>query len=555
MTISLPSTTTTTTTTDESGNEQKEEKTAEVNVDITMPSTTVTLEANTGSTTVNKATVSTAENTFVIGSGVTVKDLIVAKGNIRIKKGGTFEKITNSTGGTIYVTVDEDADIPSCLTETDNIKIMSNKYEVQKLANAGANGGTYTLDKDVTLTGNLWINKALTLNLDGHTITVPTGKIFILNSASTVNMGTDGKIVGCGTQFFFVYPGAKAVVNGGSIINNSTTASHQTVFVGNNSTSLNTTLEINGTTISAPNCYGVCVLPDSGTTASLTVKGNTEISAKHFAISGNGSMGTCTINIEGGKFTSNNYAIYLPQPGTTTISGGTFTGNAGAVSIQRGTLNISGGEFISNGTTNATVPATGDGTAGLYNGTLAVIARYGNVVADITGGTFTAKGTASTITATHNAVETSYTKTISVKDATFNDLSLLTAASESTYKVSGSFTLTDNAKVSDLNISGDKAVEVNLNNKTVTVNQTATSEINLKSADNYVTFKDGTISVSGSSDTDSSLKVTQGVLTLNNVTYTASGWCTALLRQLESNIVTTNSTVTGKTNSILTAAN
>jgi hypothetical protein len=285
------------------------------------------------------------------------------------------------------------------------------------------------------------------------------------------------------------------------------------------------------------------------------VKGDTEINAKHFAISGNGSMGTCTINIEGGKFTSNNYAIYLPQPGTTTISGGTFTGNAGAVSIQRGTLNISGGEFISNGTTNATVPATGDGTAGLYNGTLAVIARYGNVVADITGGTFTAKGTASTITATHNAVETSYTKTISVKDATFNDLSLLTAASESTYKVSGSFTLTDNAKVSDLNISGDKAVEVNLNNKTVTVNQTATSEINLKSADNYVTFKDGTISVSGSSDTDSSLKVTQGVLTLNNVTYTASGWCTALLRQLESNIVTTNSTVTGKTNSILTAAN
>ena len=86
--------------------------------------------------------------------------------------------------------------------------------------------------------------------------------------------------------------------------------------------------------------------------ADFTMTGG-KIEAGWYAIAGHGNNSTqnSVIEIKGGELIStSDYAIYLPQSGTTDITGGTVNGAAGAVSIRRGTLNISGDAvLLSNG--------------------------------------------------------------------------------------------------------------------------------------------------------------------------------------------------------------
>lgn len=68
------------------------------------------------------------------------------------------------------------------------------------------------------------------------------------------------------------------------------------------------------------------------------------------------------IRIEGGELIStSDYAVYLPQSGTTTISGGKVYGAGGGVCINRGTLNVEGTALITSKGTGDTGD-WGDGT-------------------------------------------------------------------------------------------------------------------------------------------------------------------------------------------------
>lgn len=100
------------------------------------------------------------------------------------------------------------------------------------------------------------------------------------------------------------------------------------------------------------NAYAAIALTNAGDNdqnpAKLTVESGS-FSGDYYAIVGNGGRHNTEINIKGGVFTgtheNDNLAIYHPQDGKLTISGGEFTGNNTAIEIRAGEVNISGGKF------------------------------------------------------------------------------------------------------------------------------------------------------------------------------------------------------------------
>lgn len=114
-----------------------------------------------------------------------------------------------------------------------------------------------------------------------------------------------------------------------------------------------------------------------------------KIEAGWYAVSGNGNNKTqnSVINIQGGTLVSTaDYAVYLPQSGTTNITGGTIYGEAGGVSIQRGTLNISGKDTLITSKGTGSTGDWGDGTGGQDAAAVNIAAEYGDTVVNISGG-------------------------------------------------------------------------------------------------------------------------------------------------------------------------
>ena len=142
-----------------------------------------------------------------------------------------------------------------------------------------------------------------------------------------------------------------------------------------------------------------------------------KIEAGWYAVSGNGNNSTqhSVIKIQGGELISTaDYAVYLPQSGETTISGGTIYGAAGGISLQRGTLNISGDVLITSKGTGST-GEWGDGTGGQDSAALNIAAEYGDCTVSISGGKLTAEEEALIIKA-----DTSHTSNLSVTGGTFS---------------------------------------------------------------------------------------------------------------------------------------
>ena len=146
----------------------------------------------------------------------------------------------------------------------------------------------------------------------------------------------------------------------------------------------------------------------TGTTAAIAVfgagKGNTKagvivninggkVYSDSYAIAGNGSsvLENTTINISGGKvFSNKDTAIYHPQAGTVTISGGEVCGVTGGVQMCAGTLNVTGGTISATG--NGDVSGkTGDGSIPDGAAVSIVNRAYpaGAPTMTISGGTFT----------------------------------------------------------------------------------------------------------------------------------------------------------------------
>lgn len=146
----------------------------------------------------------------------------------------------------------------------------------------------------------------------------------------------------------------------------------------------------------------------TGTTAAIAVfgaaKGNTKagvivninggkVYSDSYAIAGNGSpvLENTTIKISGGKvFSNKDTAIYHPQAGAVTISGGEVYGVTGGVQMCAGTLKVTGGTISATG--NGDVSGkTGDGSIPDGAAVSIVNRAYpaGAPTMTISGGTFT----------------------------------------------------------------------------------------------------------------------------------------------------------------------
>lgn len=371
-------------------------------VAITMPSTTVTLAAVGNKATYNEVTATTAQQTLIINAGVTVKKLTVKGGNLKIY--GKVEQLVHDAGNTtIYIIKGTEASLPATI---------DSKFVVQSdvavLKTAFANGEDFKLSADADITGqsvSIPAGKSVVLDLNGYTLTADnsaTGKIIVLGKMTLKDSSTEkkGKIVA--SQDY------TAASYNGSLIEIAGEDASMTMESGNIS-AVRETPDSNGQ-------YGVGVT-DGG---DFTMTGG-KIEAGWFAVAGNGNYKTqnSIINITDGELISTaDYAVYLPQSGTTTISGGKVYGAAGGVCIQRGTLNVEGTALITSKGTGST-GNWGDGTGGLDCAAINVSGAYGIATVNIKGGTLIAEAK-SLITE-----GTTYTPVINVTGGTFSDPSVL----------------------------------------------------------------------------------------------------------------------------------
>ena len=371
-------------------------------VAITVPSTTVTLAAVGNKATYNEVTATTAQQTLIINAGVTVKKLTVKGGNLKIY--GKVEQLVHDAGNTtIYIIKGTEASLPATI---------DSKFVVQSdvavLKTAFANGEDFKLSADADITGqsvSVPAGKSVVLDLNGYTLTADnsaTGKIIVLGKMTLKDSSTEkkGKIVA--SQDY------TAASYNGSLIEIAGEDASMTMESGNIS-AVRETPDSNGQ-------YGVGVT-DGG---DFTMTGG-KIEAGWFAVAGNGNYKTqnSIINITDGELISTaDYAVYLPQSGTTTISGGKVYGAAGGVCIQRGTLNVEGTALITSKGTGST-GNWGDGTGGLDCAAINVSGAYGIATVNIKGGTLIAEAK-SLITE-----GTTYTPVINVTGGTFSDPSVL----------------------------------------------------------------------------------------------------------------------------------
>ena len=371
-------------------------------VAITMPSTTVTLAAVGNKATYNEVTATTAQQTLIINAGVTVKKLTVKGGNLKIY-GKVEQLVHDASDTTIYIIKGTEASLPATI---------DSKFVVQSdvavLKTAFANGEDFKLSADADITGqsvSVPAGKSVVLDLNGYTLTADnsaTGKIIVLGKMTLKDSSTEkkGKIVA--SQDY------TAASYNGSLIEIAGEDASMTMESGNIS-AVRKTPNSNGQ-------YGVGVT-DGG---DFTMTGG-KIEAGWFAVAGNGNYKTqnSIINITDGELISTaDYAVYLPQSGTTTISGGKVYGAAGGVCIQRGTLNVEGTALITSKGTGST-GNWGDGTGGLDCAAINVSGAYGIATVNIKGGTLIAEAK-SLITE-----GTTYTPVINVTGGTFSDPSVL----------------------------------------------------------------------------------------------------------------------------------
>ena len=383
---------------------------------VTMPNTTVTLAGNGGKAAYGEVTASTAENTLILSSGVTVQKVIVNKGNIRVNSGAVLSAIERGDGNTAQVIIykEEGATIPEGL---DANTFVVKDVTIDELKSVFANGGEYVLNSDLSIIGeNLTVpaDKNVTLDLNGHTLTAANGQ-----SSGIVVLGT---FTLKDTQGTGVIKATKKYSDGGltysaGIIEVNGSKASMDMQGGNIEAALENATS-NGQ-------YGVGVW-NGGT---FTMTGG-KIEAGWYAVSGNGTS-SGNINIHGGTLISTaDYTLYLPQEGTTTISNGTITGAAGAIGMRDGTLNITGGTLTSTGTGNT--GQWSDGSSSMDNAVLNIgggtTNTYGNCIINISGGEFIAQGNSVNI---EKKASPKHTITLSFTGGTFNDPSALAYLSES----------------------------------------------------------------------------------------------------------------------------
>ena len=379
-----------------------------LDVTITMPNTTVALTGNAGAAIYGTVTSETADNTLVIGNGVEVRKVIVKKGNIRVNKGAklvAIEKSSDNQATTVTVYKEDGAEIPSSWGE-EFVVMDAAVADMQKVF---AEGGTYTLPQDMNIVGVEMMvpkGKEVTLDLNGKTLEAANNGFIRVEGSFILQDNAGNGVIKATKDYGSPYTTGIIYVDG----------------------------EDAKMTMKSGNIYAVRDNPANNGQfgiglwrgADLTIEGG-KIETGWYAVSGNGLNTTqnSVINITGGELISVvDYAVYLPQAGTTTISGGIIKGACGAIGMRSGTLNINDqAKLIGEGTGDSGQWGDGTGTMGyaVINIGTGNQNTYGDCTVNITGGTFIAEGKSVGIAKPKDGAK--HNIAVSVTGGTFSDLS------------------------------------------------------------------------------------------------------------------------------------
>ncbi len=284
-------------------------------VTVAMPNSTVTLAGNAGTATFKKVTASTAENTLVVSDGVTITELEVAKGNVRINKGAKVDKITLATNNTSAIIYYEDgATLPATLPEGVS-KVQIIETEAQ-FAAALTNGGDAKLFKDLKLS-NQYMDVATKVSIDLNNKTLTAKEIYSIGGDLTLKNGN------------IKQEGGNAMIAAGS---GGKLTIDDVVY--------------NGT---GWNCIFIIQCSQK---ASITVK-NSTINGGIYGVTTNASTKPeiakeCTIDLENSTFAADESGALLNIPATVTIKKCKFSGNHQGAFFRGGTYTIDNCEFTLN---------------------------------------------------------------------------------------------------------------------------------------------------------------------------------------------------------------
>ena len=246
--------------------------------------------------------------------------------------------------------------------------------DLNGLQTALSTDGEYQLSKNITASTTLNVTANVVLDLNGNTITGPTNVyVFDIKDGGALTVDdtntteTSGRITGGGHKLVNGRTGYFAAINisdGGALtLQNGTIHGNEYYAVGTSGG----TFTMNGGVLDVENADGATVA-GNGSTSSYT-----------------------TININGGEIKggtgANGCAIYHPQDGTLTISGGTITGYDG-VQMKGGTFVMTGGSITATGadkidSANYSKASDGNTTTGCALSLLSQKGYKGNISATI----------------------------------------------------------------------------------------------------------------------------------------------------------------------------
>lgn len=343
-------------------------------VAVDLPNSTVTLSANGETATFAEVTAKTAENTLVVNNGVIITKLTVKKGNVRLKGDAKITELVNNTGGKIklYVEDAENASYPSDLGIRNVIVIKSPEDE---LAATAVNGGTYTLETDLTGDFVVSATKPVIIELNGHKITNKSGDTFTVNMGSTLTINGNGTVDNVTHGKACIYNNGTVTLDGGEYTRSKETGASTTVSGGNSYYNIlnHGVMTINaGVKVISSGAYSSLIA--NGYYSYIPKSGETPDARGNYISETNHANPSLTIN--GGTFSGGINTIKNDDGANLTIANGTFTNTTQATVQNNHIATISGGTFTPKGIATHVVES-----------------RYGDAIYDlgqttINGGTF-----------------------------------------------------------------------------------------------------------------------------------------------------------------------
>ena len=331
-----------------------------INKDLTIIGTgtaTVSCEIDIISGNVKLINVHTNANIFVDGGMLSIESgdyktvrasSTVTSGNVT---GGHFESLSTVLLADGYSLDPTDGKVKKAVATIGDVGYPSLASAVA----AAKAGDTITMIADEALNTGVDVDKTVTIDLNGKTIT--NGRSFDTKSG--------------------IVDYLLAVKRGGKLTINDSVGTGA-IITENSSVSVAVKMTIKGES-------------ETGSSAELTVNGGI-LQGYYYGISGNGTRHGTSIVINDGEirgfYTNDSLGIYHPQEGSLTVNGGKISGYSSAIEMRAGFLEIKGGTFTS---TAKTYSCESNGNGNTTVGAAIAVAQHNTkkaISVTISGGNF-----------------------------------------------------------------------------------------------------------------------------------------------------------------------